>query len=248
MLNFKSITLAGLGLLLTSQLYAQEGLIKQNLETQGYTFVKQIDAPEGLIGWTGHKDGYPSTVFISKDQKNYIVGDLFNVQNQNLSEQAINQHVKSAVLDEIWKSLEKSTWIQDGNPDAPKTIYVFSDVNCPYCHTFWKQARPWVDSGKVQLRHIMVGVIRESSKAQAATILSASDPVALFKQFNQSAGKQKIGAMAKIPSDLAEKLDSNAALMDKYEFYATPAILWKNSAGEIQSQQGAPKDLKVIFD
>ena len=34
MLNFKSITLAGLGLLLTSQLYAQEGLIKQNLETK----------------------------------------------------------------------------------------------------------------------------------------------------------------------------------------------------------------------
>lgn len=78
-----------------------------------------------FIGWTGHKDGYPSTVFISKDQ-NYIVGDLFNAQNQNLSEQAINQHVKSAVLDEIWKSLEKSTWIQDGNPDAPKTIYVNS--------------------------------------------------------------------------------------------------------------------------
>lgn len=248
MLNFKSITLAGLGLLLTGQALAQDGLIKQNLETQGYTFVKQIDAPEGLIGWTGHKDGYPSTVFISKDQKNYIVGDLFNAQNQNLSEQAINQHVKSAVLDEIWKSLEKSTWIQDGNPDAPKTIYVFSDVNCPYCHTFWKQARPWVDSGKVQLRHIMVGVIRESSQAQAATILSASDPVALFKQFNQSAGKQKISAMTKIPAALAEKLDSNAALMDKYEFYATPAILWKNSAGEIQSQQGAPKDLKVIFD
>lgn len=248
MLNFKSITLAGLGLLLTGQAFAQDSLIKQNLETQGYTFVKQIDAPEGLIGWTGHKDGYPSTVFISKDQKNYIVGDLFNAQNQNLSEQAINQHVKSAVLDEIWKSLEKSTWIQDGNPDAPKTIYVFSDVNCPYCHTFWKQARPWVDSGKVQLRHIMVGVIRESSQAQAATILSASDPVALFKQFNQSAGKQKISAMTKIPPALAEKLDSNAALMDKYEFYATPAILWKNSAGEIQSQQGAPKDLKVIFD
>lgn len=91
------------------------------------------------------------------------MGDLFDANNKNLTEEAINTHVKGAVLDQIWKSLEQSAWIQDGK-DAPKTIYVFTDVNCPYCHAFWQKARPWVDSGKVQLRHIMVGVIRENSK------------------------------------------------------------------------------------
>lgn len=248
MLNFKSVKLTALGLLLSSQVFAQDDLIKKNLEQQGYNFIQQIDAPEGLIGWSGHKEGYPSTVFISKDQKYYIVGDLFNAQNENLSETAINKHVKTAVMDEIWKSLAQSTWIQDGKPDAAKIVYVFTDVNCPYCHTFWKQARPWVDSGKVQLRHIMVGVIRENSLAQAATVLSATDPAALFKKFNQSNGKDPIQAMQNIPPALRQKLEANAALMDKYEFYATPAVVWRNTNGDIESEQGAPKDLKRIFE
>ena len=35
--------------------------------------------------------------------------------------------------------------------------------------------------------------------------------------------------------------------MEKYGFYATPAVIWKNSQGELQSMQGIPKDLKTIF-
>ncbi len=250
-LNLIPAAMLSVGLLSGCDSFAQSesgGALKQHLEKQGYNFVKQIDAPEGLIGWTGHKDEYPSTIFISKDQKHYIVGDLFDANDKNLTEQAIETHVKGAVLDQIWQSLEQSTWIQDGKADAPKIIYVFSDVNCPYCHTFWKQARPWVDAGKVQLRHIMVGVIRPSSKAQAATILNSADRAEVFKQYNIAAMKTKIKEMPQIPKELSDKIDHNAELMDKYGFYATPAIVWKNAKGEIESQQGAPKDLNKIFE
>lgn len=222
--------------------------VKEQLQKQGYQFVKQIDAPQGLTGWAGYKDEYPSTVFISNDQKYYIVGDLFDKSNVNLTEKAINDHVKTAVLDEVWNSLEKSKWIQDGDPKAPKIVYVFSDPNCPYCHTFWKQARPWVDSGKVQLRHIMVGVIRPSSKAQAATLLSAKNPEEVFKLYNLSEGKNKVKEMQNIPKNLSDQLDENAKLMDKYGFYATPGIVWKNADGEVQSQQGAPKDIAKLLN
>lgn len=222
--------------------------LKAHLEKQGYNFVKQIDAPQGMQGWAGFKDEYPSTVFISNDQKYYLVGDLFNAQDQNLTEAAIEQHVKSAVLDQIWNSLQQSTWIKDGADDAARIVYVFNDVNCPYCHTFWQQARPWVESGKVQLRHIMVGVIRPSSKAQAASILNAPNRDELFKQYNQSSGKMKIKEMAKLPQALSDQLDHNAQLMEKYGFYATPALVWKDAKGQIKSQQGAPKDLKAVFE
>jgi len=185
MFDFKTLGIYGLGVLLSSSLFAADiDAIKNQLTRDGYTFVKQIEAPEGLIGWTGYKDEYPSTVFISKDQKHYIVGNLFDSSGKNLTEEAIDQHVKGAVLDEIWKSLENSTWIQDGDTQAQTIIYVFNDPNCPYCHTFWKQARPLVESGKIQLRHIMVGVIRPSSKGQAATILNHSNPAEIFTQYN----------------------------------------------------------------
>lgn len=247
----KRTALAVLGLSFSLASCAQNdqgGTLKQQLEKQGYNFVKQIDAPDGLVGWSGYKDEYPSTIFISKDQKYYIVGDLFDAKNKNLTEEAINTHVKGAVLDQIWKSLEQSTWIQDGKKDAPKIIYVFTDANCPYCHSFWQKARPWVDSGKVQLRHIMVGVIRPSSKAQAATLLNSSDREEVFKQFNLNAGKNAVKEMTNIPKALSDQLDHNAEIMEKYGFYATPAIVWKNAKGEIESQQGMPKDLGAIFD
>lgn len=249
MIDLKTLGIYSLGLVLSGSLFAADAnFLKNKLEKEGYNFVKQIDAPEGLEGWTGYKDEYPSTIFISKDQKHYIVGDLFNTSGKNLTEEAINTHVKGAVLDEIWKSLEKSTWIQDGNSNAPKVVYVFNDPNCPYCHTFWQQARPYVDSGKVQLRHIMVGVIRPSSKGQAATILNNANPAEIFKQYNLSNGKNKLVEMKSIPKPLSEKLDENTKLMDKYGFYATPAMVWKDAKGEIQSQQGAPKDIKKLFD
>ncbi|RKG40876.1 thiol:disulfide interchange protein DsbG [Acinetobacter rongchengensis] len=244
----KTLGLFTIGVLTNQIAFAAEAdLIKTKLEKEGYTFVKQIEAPEGLIGWTGYKDEYPSTVFIAKDQKYYLVGDLFDQTGKNLTEQAIHTHVKGAVLDEIWKSLEKSTWIQDGKADAEKIIYVFNDPNCGYCHTFWKQARPFVNSGKVQLRHIMVGVIRPSSKGQAASILNSSNPVEVFTEYNLANGKSKLKEMQSIPQDLSEKIDFNTKLMDKYGFYATPALIWKDSKGEIQSQQGVPKDLTKLL-
>ncbi|MEG0481517.1 MAG: thiol:disulfide interchange protein DsbG [Acinetobacter sp.] len=247
---FKTLGLFTIGMLANHVAFAAEtDLIKNKLEKQGYTFVKQIDAPEGLIGWTGYKDEYPSTVFIAKDQKYYLVGDLFDQSGKNLTEQAINTHVKNAVLDEIWKSLEKSTWIQDGQNSAERIIYVFNDPNCSYCHTFWKQARPFVNSGKVQLRHIMVGIIRPSSKGQAATILGSSDPAKFFTEYNSANGKSKLKEMQTntISKDLLDKLNSNEKLMDKYGFYATPALIWKDSKGEVQSQQGVPKDLNKLL-
>ncbi len=246
--KFSSVGLFASALFVASHALAQTPDIKQQLEKQGYTFVKQIDAPEGLIGWTGFKEEYPSTVFIAKDQKHYIVGDLFTAEGKNLTEEAIDTHVKSAVLEEVWKSLEKSTWIADGQANAEKIIYVFNDANCPYCHTFWQQARPWVDSGKVQLRHIMVGVIRPSSRGQAATLLQSANPVEAFKVYNQANGKNQIKEMKNIPDDLAQKLEKNEELFNKYGFYATPAIVWKNKQGVIESQQGAPKDLGKLLD
>lgn len=44
----------------------------------------------------------------------------------------MNKHAKEAVLDNVWKNLEKATWIQDGQKNAPRIVYVFSDPNCPY--------------------------------------------------------------------------------------------------------------------
>lgn len=47
--------------------------------------------------------------------------------------------------------------------------------NCPFRNLFWKQARPWVEAGDVQLRHVMVGMLRPDSAGKSAALLAAED-------------------------------------------------------------------------
>jgi thiol:disulfide interchange protein DsbG len=173
---------------------------------------------------------------------------LHNAKGENLTIKALETHVKDAVLDDVWKSLENSTWIQDGQKDAPRIVYVFSDPNCPYCHTFWQKARPWVKAGKVQLRHIQVAVIRDESRGQVATMLMAKNPQQVFTSYNANKGQNKLKITKNIPADIAAKIDANQELMAKYGFFATPSMVWKNQQGEFKSAQGMTEDLREIFE
>ena len=76
----------------------------------------------------------------------------------------------------MWKQAEAAHWINDGQAKAPQTVYVFTDPNCPYCNKFWADARPWVDSGKVELRHIMVGILTPTSAGKALIPHSGRGP------------------------------------------------------------------------
>lgn len=227
---------------------ANPNAIKKQLEKEGFQFVKPIPAPEGLTGWVGHEDQYSNTIFISNDGKYYVKGELFDAQGNNLSNTQIETHMKKAILDDVWKTLEGSTWIQDGKSDAPRIVYVFSDPNCPYCHKFWQEARPWVESGKVQLRHIQVGVIRDESRAQVATLLMSKNPTAVFNDININRGKNRLKPAENIPLEIAEKIDFNQSLMGKYGFFSTPSIAWRDSTGNFRSAQGMPSDLKEVFE
>ena len=238
-----SMLLAG-----SATLTSANSAIKKQIEQEGFEFIQQIPAPTGMTGWVGHNNQHPGTVFIANDQKYYILSDLYNAKGDNLSVDLLNKHAKEAVLDDVWKTLEKATWIQDGQKNAPRIVYVFSDPNCPYCHKFWQQARPWVKSGKVQLRHIQVGVILEESRAQVATLLMSKDPAAVFTDMNVNKGKKRLKPENKIPQEIAKKIDFNQELMEKYGFFSTPSIVWRDSKGTFKSAQGMPKDLKEIFE
>ena len=85
----------------------------------------------------------------------------------------------------VWGQLEKSHWIADGREGAPRTVYVFTDPNCPYCNKLWADARPWVDAGKLQLRHVMVGILTPTSAGKAAALLGAKDPAAALDAYER---------------------------------------------------------------
>lgn len=223
--------------------------VLKGIEKHGFELVGTFDAPGGLRGYAGVVGGQqPVAAYVTADGQHVLVGSLFDAEGNDVSAAALESVVAAPLAEKTWAQLESSAWVRDGKADAPRVVYTFSDANCPYCHTFWEAARPWVDSGKVQLRHLMVGVIREDSPGKAAAILSAKDPSAALLENETRFGRGGIAAV-EISPEIAGKLDANQRLMVQMGFQGTPGILFKDEKGHVQRRSGMPQgdDLQAVL-
>jgi thiol:disulfide interchange protein DsbG len=164
-----------------------------------------------------------------------------------------------------WEQLEHTRWIADGRADAPRKVYVFLDANCKYCTKFWSDARPWVNAGKVQLRHIMVGVIAPSSTGKAATLLADPDPAGRLAAFEQAHAFGVVRMMAggphqsledpnlvplePVPAALAGTLAANEDLMHSLHLQGTPGIVFRSQDGRhVVAKPGlTPEELPQVL-
>ncbi|MEE1920540.1 thiol:disulfide interchange protein DsbG [Pseudomonas sp. 148P] len=231
-----------LGLLASPLLQAEElpAAVRQ-IEAKGAKVVGSFDAPNGLKGYAAQFQNRGVALYLTPDGKHVLVGSLFDEKGQDLSEPPLEKLVYAPMAKEVWAKMEKSAWIADGKADAPRVVYLFSDPNCPYCNMFWEQARPWVESGKVQLRHIMVGIIRADSPGKSAALLAAKDPQQALLDHEKAGKASKLKPLESIPADVQAKLAANQALMDELGLSATPAIFYLDEQQRLQTQQGAPR-------
>lgn len=228
----------------------------QALEKQGVTIVGTFPAPGGLTAWAGYIGQRPLSLFVTPDGKHVIAGTLLDAQGEEVAEAALEKTVRGAMTAGAWSKLESSHWIEDGKKGAPRTVYVFTDPNCPYCNKFWADARPWVDSGKVVLRHVMVGILTPTSAGKAAALLAAKDPAAALTAYERGHMEQNGKSIASgrarplgdaglkpledIPADIEGKLTANHRLMASLGLQATPAMVWRDANGNVQMRTGAP--------
>lgn len=221
----------------------------QALEAQGLEVLGTFDAPSGLTGYAGIAGGNPVSIYMTGDGSHALIGTLVDADGNDAGAEAMRDLVVKPMSERTWSKLEKATWVQDGKTDAPRVIYTFTDANCPYCHSFWEAARPWVDSGKVQLRHVMVGVIRQDSANKAAAILEASSPGEALAQNERNHSSGGIKPMATVPADVRARLDSNERLMLELGFQGTPGILFHDEQGNVQRRSGMPQgnDINVVL-
>lgn len=229
-------------LLATSCAQAQERPAPiQTLEKQGLEVMGEFDAPSGLTGYAGLAGQNPIAVYVTEDGQHALVGSLINAKGEDVGAEAVKEMVMKPMTERSWDKLEASTWIADGKATAPRVVYTFSDPNCPYCNQFWEAARPWVESGKVQLRHVMVGVIREDSANKVAAMLAASSPEAALTKNEHGFANGGIKPDATVPAGVRKKLDSNELLMLELGFQGTPGILFLDADGLLQRRAGMPR-------
>lgn len=214
------------------------------MRERGVEVLERFDAPSGLTGYTAMFNGRPLALYVTSDGKHALIGSLLDAKGEDLTGAILEEKVSRPQSKVMWEKLQKSTWIADGLDSAETIIYAFTDPNCPYCKRLWKDARPWVDAGKVQLRHVMVGSLGESSQKKAAYLLSAKDPKAALK--GNESGKAPAQEAKKIDEKHRQQLDDNQQLMGLLGASGTPAILYLDPTGMLQMHPGAPQGEQLI--
>ena len=212
----------------------------QALEAQGLDVIKEFDVGGGLRAFATAAGDRPIAVYVTSDGK-AIVGTRVDAKGESIDEKTLQNLVAKPMDDKAWAQLESAKWVQDGKADAPRIIYAFSDANCPYCHKFWEAARPWVEAGKVQLRHVLVGVIKEDSPAKAAAILGAKDASAAFAENERNFDRGGIKPAKNTPDDVLETLEAHKMLMFSMGFRGTPGIAVRERDGQVKKFNGMPQ-------
>lgn len=236
----------------------------QAIEQHGITVVGSFPAAGGLQAWAAYRGQTPMALYATPDGKHVVVGTMVDAKGEDVNRTALELAVAKPMTEGAWARVEGSDWIADGSAKAPRVVYVVTDPNCPYCNKLWADARPWVDSGKLQLRHIMVGILTPTSEGKAAALLADKDPAAALAAHARANAGATAKAMASgrprplsegglqplatIPPEIAARLKANEALMAALQLQATPALIWRDAQGRMQSRTGAPDSaLPAIF-
>lgn len=213
----------------------------RSIEQQGVTIVKQFKAPGGMTGFAARAGNQPLALYLTPDHKHVIVGTLLDAEGNNLTKPILDAAIDKPDRQAAWPKLAESNWVADGKDDAPRKVYMFTDPNCPYCHKFYEIARPWVEAGKVQLRHIPVGILKPSSTGKAAAILAADDPSAALHRHESNYARGGIEPMDDISSELRQKVAANNLLMSSLGIRGTPGLVYRGEDGEVGVKQGVPQ-------
>jgi len=220
------------------------------LQRQGLVIRGEMSAPPGFRGFLADYKGRRIPVYLLPDGKHTMIGNLFDADGRDLTRDAYAQAVRPTLDKETWQALEKSTWIAEGARHPHRIIYVISDTECPYCHRLWQQVQPMLAHGNVQVRYVMVAVIKPESLGRAAAILSDADPAAALRRHEANFRDSPIKPMLHVPAKLESRLQANNELMSQLGVSGTPAIIYHGADGRLHLIDGLPSDpgqVRAIF-
>lgn len=234
--------LAALALSFFSTSYAEELPAPiQMLANQGLTIIDKFPAPGGLQGYAAEFRGQAIALYLTADGEHVVIGNLLNLAGQDVAAEPLYQLVTGPAQEHAWTQFERADLLQDGDPSAPRIIYTMTDPNCPYCHRFRDAAEPWIAAGKVQLRHLMVGIIRDESPAQAAAIMGAPNPAeALAEHISrlQRGGIETVPRFVRIGEPI---IRANHRIMRELNLSSTPIVYYRDENNHVQMLRGMPR-------
>jgi thiol:disulfide interchange protein DsbG len=219
------------------------------LAGKGIAIKATLPAPAGFKGFVGSYQGEKLPIYLLPDGKHVLIGSVFDESGNNLTEAPLQAASRIGLTEATWNELAQSTWIAEGPARPRRIVYVFTDTECPYCHKLWLATQPLLVGGDVQVRNIMVAVIAPQSLYRAAAVLDSSAPVATLRQHENSFGHSTVEPAKTVTAATAKHLAANIALMEELNIHGTPAVIYKDSTGQVRMLSGMPSDdrMKTIF-
>ncbi len=146
-------------------------------------------------------------------------------------------------LPSLFSTLEKTDAVIEGSTSPKRTLYVFFDANCWYCHLTWKAVQAYEKAG-LQVRWVPVAYQKESSTTKAAAIMQAKDRVAALRENETGYRAESYDggiAPANASKALEAQLEANFQLMDRFGVSGTPGLVWKDEKGRVRVRTGMPR-------
>ena len=114
--------------------------------------VKPMDNMKGLCEVVLKVGLKPVVVYTNSEGKNYIVGNMFNVDTkENLTQKTASKYM--SVSSEVLKKLEGLVNMTYGKGE--KYVYYITDPDCPFCRRFSPMLKEWAKKNKVQVKVIL---------------------------------------------------------------------------------------------
>ena len=172
-------------------------------------------------------------LFISKDGKYLISGDIYEITEQGLvnRSEARRNYLRKVTISEI----DESEFIVFKPSKVEHSIFVFTDVDCGYCRQFHREINDYLDLG-IQVNYLAfprAGIDSESYKKVVSAWCSS--------QPNQAITELKLGYEIKENVCLNNPVEKHFDLGNSLGVTGTPSII--TSEGRLIPGYIPPEDL-----
>jgi thiol:disulfide interchange protein DsbG len=220
-------------------------LVTQVIGDQG-TIIDSFTAVGGLTGFViqaSQGSNNNGIVYADKKGQYLFVGSIINAKGQDMTQLYTNQYINSKIAGPAYSAAMGLSYFTSGKDSAPHKALVIMDPNCSYCHLVYKEFKPLIDSGQVQVRWLPVAFRDPTSPGKAAALLNAGSGAAALldqneKNFDDQSEEGAITPLQPNPNDPAmtkifAEVAQNTEFFSKFGFQGTPTILYKKADGSV---------------
>lgn len=233
---------------------ATPSTVEKHLMGKGIKIVKAFPAIGGMKAIVADNGKEQRLFYVTPDGQALLSGIVFDASGNNVTDKDLGRASIQSVhapevsaggaLDQVWSRAEKLSWIAEGALKPKKTIYVFFDANCPYCHSLWTQLRTAVSEGAIQIRWLPVAILRDSSKGLAASIYESDKPTFALGQMVNRQLKPSF-----VSDAVNRRISHNLLALRDTGYTGVPVILAKGDDGRVTASMGlpTPQQLTALF-